>query len=1429
MSTPLTEHLVLVTNAASLAAKECTALVRRLEESDDLIPLRNALPSLVTSILEVCGISYSLGVALSNLEQLPPARPGIRRHWLSDHFYLSTCAGVLDAISAEARLVPGFEASSHDGAPSKAPAVNGGSAPVARALTSQRVKFFLLDLARLKGRLRSGSSSLDIYSFHCAVSQIDSIKEAPENGPPSPSHSPQPSDGALPTISSILLHLSQLNHPSENRQPLASHVDEAARARARNKTNPAYPQAATAWITPLVNTEWHALREPVIRLFGLDDSEPGTPRRGNFVQWALEFTRQTWPHHHDYQPLDATLDSQDPGFTPLAIAAAFGLSGLCREDIIPQLSRTPEQWSLMLIYALIGPSALLRFSTVSTWERINELPFSIAQAETIRVILERGFSSPDAWFCYESPQPAPPDYLAFLVSLRLRDVDLFFDVLAICAQCSDQLMDLLQPGPFWDVAASRYEPCASDESKAYLSAVLSRLIEEVFPVAEETPLLSALFPGALKLATDLELPFTLPDRKWRQNSIPDSRFAEEVRAFIRDENDLAIRCLVQDPRWDPNLPYRDGRRGDGSDSGTILHMAAEVSGSEDFEILELIVQSGADLEKPDERLRTPVMLCEEAGPFRYLVQNGANTQHCDVDGRTCWHFAAANVDTMCLIWMHREDPHADRNMRAVNNDGLTPLTEAVYAFDRAQEGTAAVNCILYLCAAANGDPACVRAPRPVLHDAVRWGSDEVVRELIRLGADPAAPTPSGTSPLHHLDFSASPAMIRHLMDVCAGMPLLRSVDQHSPIETMFLNYDPRRARLKVPPANLVLSGDVITALLTPEMLEVKDREGRGLWERFCCDVVNTWGRGLKQGNYHAFSVLRVAIQQIARKGAMRLYEEETGKSGIPLFYQASQRMTDGWPTDIIISLYKTLLSETTRIDLFVKGIEALDLAGTGVAANAIPFLDLLLKSGVSVHQRPPSNGGPTRRTLLEIACAPGNRTSAATFEKLLEHADPKRLDDVDDTNQGLIHSLIVPGLGRDQKLTALIDKGASPNLMRWGRSPALVSFILERQHDSAMLLLEKGADPALVTKDGMDAALAAASRGNLRMLEKIKSVVDDDFDWTRTCKSHFTVIHPGGGQITTTASNCNALHLAAFNGFDIIVQFYCFNFDIDVNHPIVDNYHRPVHLAAIGGSAPCIQVLHENGADLSLQAGDGFTALHTAVRNSQAQAIKMLLEIGDPSLNTILDNEMLTPFMHALHIGFPHIIKLFGDVEIFKAEANPSAARSRFIGQAIEMVIHSGDLIQCRNLMIAVSLEDFETCSLRCDGCSPIMLAIREGKLAVLKWLLDEGCTGLVGSCPMHFRPHLQPGYNALISVCDNPRLNEGLEPLLSAYLQNGIDWTIAPISPIHAAARANNVAAIETILQHIELEDLSYKYVQLHPSITLLKSRLIPPHYYSG
>lgn len=201
------------------------------------------------------------------------------------------------------------------------------------------------------------------------------------------------------------------------------------------------------------------------------------------------------------------------------------------------------------------------------------------------------------------------------------------------------------------------------------------------------------------------------------------------------------------------------------------------------------------------------------------------------------------------------------------------------------------------------------------------------------------------------------------------------------------------------------------------------------------------------------------------------------------------------------------------------GPDAQELAAQCIQANDVDSLDLLLGNGI-LDQRPPSDGSPTGKTLfakrisvhqrpnsggptlLEVAC--GRGVDYSTFKKVLDFADPKSLDDVDDMSLEFIHHLIPWSKGRDEKLKLLLDKGANPDLMRWG-SPALVSYIVEKQFSAAMILLDEGADPTKTTMFGMDATLAAASRGRVEILRRIQAIVPGDFSWGRTCETRLTV------------------------------------------------------------------------------------------------------------------------------------------------------------------------------------------------------------------------------------------------------------------------------------------------------------------------------------
>jgi ankyrin repeat protein len=479
---------------------------------------------------------------------------------------------------------------------------------------------------------------------------------------------------------------------------------------------------------------------------------------------------------------------------------------------------------------------------------------------------------------------------------------------------------------------------------------------------------------------------------------------------------------------------------------------------------------------------------------------------------------------------------------------------------------------------------------------------------------------------------------------------------------------------------------------------------------------------------------------------------------------------------------------------------AIDVVNSAVHTNSIAFLEAMMERGVPVNGR-----ATTCETLspLEVACT-SKRTTAGTLKHLLQYTETWMLDELDHRKEGLIHRLIKPDVSeRELKLKALLEKGADPNLMRWGKAPALVSFILDKQEDLAMILLNHGADPAATTRGGMDASLAAASRGNIRILAWLKTKLEGSgYDWARTCRSHFTIKYADGTYDTTVASGCNALHLASFNGHDMVLEFYFQNFSgVKVNAK-VDDHQEPLHFAAVGGSLSCVDVLANHGAKLDAQTVDGSTPLHLAVRKSQAQSVKLLLRLGPSNL---VDNGNLTPFCHALRIGSKEIVEMFVDPPQISSFPKHSAKRKVRISLALEMAISSGDRIRCVNLLEATSAEEIRSASITCGQCPALTFAIRRDGAGIVQWLLDLCCRRFIGSCSRHSDKNKR-GFNALNDVCEKTQLQACISPILDAYLEAGIPWPSMAAGALHSCAMSDNVDGINTVVQHIKANALKYR-----------------------
>jgi ankyrin repeat protein len=1249
-------------------------------------------------------------------------------------------------------------------------------------------------------------------------------------------------------------------------KPLLEHHREREYVSSRSFKHPRYEHSTNA-LPQITELYFEELRCDIMRLLG------GRKSR-NFTQWIMQYCRQQWPDIFGFDALSAKASVNlrswlaDRETTPLHVAAAFGLAKVCQALI--GLGQDVNQISSIgspLYCALIGPQTFALQTKDPTWQIVRSSPEAIDQAMTISILLDAGADAAEKITSFGEANKASLATIAFISCAKLENVPLFQRIIDEGAELDSYFNRLFDSSSFWSSSdLNRGRPAGST---AFLNETFSWLMDLILPNVHDSEGLEALFHAIWDQIKDLNLECGSPQSKRRVETIPDTDFSAFVPKAIRLSNSNVIRRLIQDPRWDPNAQTenntvviirshegsRERRRSSSSsstsssaasalgpsESWSILHCAVE---STSLEIVKYILASKPDLNARDHQGRTPLMLAESTEILAAMIQAGGSTTDTDNAGRNIWHYVAANNDQEILKWLIANDKNKDENLRAVSKSGRTPLAEAlVYSLEmsttRMRSTSLSVQArltkgsVLLLIDQCKGDQRFCISNRALVHAAAEWGIEELVAGIIEAGADPLAISENGSTSLHNINFSATESLVKCLQAHCAGLPIQRK-DGLTPAETIFLNFrtlgatqvdlspnysNSRGRRFFIltshPSCSKPLSKDVYNLLLTPEVLDWKDESGRCIWERFCTNIIAEWA-SMNTSEAHSLTDLIAdsvgcAVDALIQHGALAKYENEKTASGLLLILEklikdAREVKIPNWLDEIFLKV----LEATSQLELFKESPHAVLSLRWAIRGARTTLLYKLLDKGLSVHQT--LEGMST----LEVVCLANNGCSPGIFRKLLQHADTSKLNDVDEQGQGLIHMLTDHRVShRDEKLRILLEAGADPNLRRWGASPAIISYIMERQIDAAVILLDHGADPSLATKDGLDSALAAASRGSIRLLEKIRSCAGSNFDWRATCTSRFTIVHPGGHGVSLTARNCNALHLAAFNGHDLVLQFYISSFKLDLEAETHDELWRPLHFAALGGSSTCIRLLHEKGANLDSRVRDGGSALHVAVRWCQPPAIRTLLELGPKNP---VDGDQATPFLHALRVGIKDVIEPFnGQLSNTNMEEQPagsSAKRFRLIGGAMEVMINQNDIHGCKSILMAATTKDLDRAVLKCGGCNLPMLAVRKHKAEILQWLLEIGVSGFLGRCALHY--HLSSGFNLINEIFDRfavhttpAMLSTILKLVLNAYLDKGIPWLGAPIiTPIHVAAKRGLIEPLTVIVKHLKENAHRYKYV---------------------
>lgn len=753
--------------------------------------------------------------------------------------------------------------------------------------------------------------------------------------------------------------LRMLNFEEFNYSPEEYRREEVVAER-RGAAHPFYAYAVEAWMELLPGVETNeALGQQFIaeacRLF----SSPG-----NLTSSLLEVARKRFAAVYPISPAQAficltTICTRYP-FLLMHTAACFGLARVCSAlaergyDVNARSNRA----SSPLYCALAGPALLLSDALGLGWDVVQKNFRLDQRLDTAEKLLQLGARPVDA---PSRPRKQPSFVavacMAYAARSRPGDFSAFSSLVGLGVGWADE--DFL--ATFQDPAFP-FDPSKSGNSGGPLLArqkqFLNELCNFLLDVAWSSKRKAWL--AAWKKAVEHDLECTWPTTR-RRVPVDDKNFTWKMMNAMRGKNEPRIRYMMQDTRWDANLPL--GGMAEQDRGRTLLHQAVEEG---DTLLVQLLLKHGrADVSVSDASGRAPLHLCGNSDVLRLLVNSGADLRQTDNDGRLLWHYAAANNDISLLRTLVVLDPDKEWVLKQTTKQGRTPLAEAL-AFVRELNGLAPVTprrCpsflaeqtqsiwfileLLPLDGAGHVASAYLASDIPVICLAAEWGIEDIVWTLAR-DFSPRLDllAPDGSGPLHFLNFSASTRIIRDIRDIpgVAELPVLNRRG-HSPAESIFFAFQPESDEPDSnahPANNSELDESAYAMLLTEEVRSSRDERGRPLWERFCRDVVLHYAQQ-KPEWLRISKAMSTAVLCLVAAGVVHEHESATDSCAFAELSRLLCRETglENMPS-WLPGVYLQLLRATTRVQRLEEGPDIILFPQSSTAeVDTKPYEELL--------------------------------------------------------------------------------------------------------------------------------------------------------------------------------------------------------------------------------------------------------------------------------------------------------------------------------------------------------------------------------------------------------------------------------------------------------------------------------------------------------
>ncbi|KAK2609594.1 hypothetical protein N8I77_003090 [Diaporthe amygdali] len=1190
----------------------------------------------------------------------------------------------------------------------------------------------------------------------------------------------------------------------------------------RDEQHPLYLYAAAYW--PLfARDHWtdQGLLKSAAILF-----QP--TKSANFTSWALELissaVHNNTPHIPSYRPdgrrvglyhqriLRLLPQLVDRNFTTLHMAAALSLPVICSSllDKGASINRrscfgTPLQCALQGMFLETSVDCVPRGAEGlygHPYYRRRETDSSHFGKEiTVRLLLKAGATHLSA--CSSPFEGQTLMTVALKVASRIHDLGAMTALLE--AGLDVQEDDLNQ--------IPNFESSLHTRDDGLDTFRLEKLITCLGPMIDKSAGHFRLCQAAWSRAIELGCEFT---KDW---SVIDTRISLSQDALIkpiftslgRFDIEMLTRAL-EDPRVDI-VGLTD------VDNNSVLQIPLRKfrsAPSECMAMMKVILAAGAEVKQPNDKGLLPIhelascflrydgvsgddgcyeVLCEVVSEF---VRKGTG---CNVRSRTnrnVFHFGVGSPSFVRAVLETETGKNILHALKTRDEDGYTPIS---LALREGKEETA-----LLLLRASDCDPEALRSPTSVHALCVAAGEHRAFKLILdaRVGLDIAGAM--NATIWRHIGPRTGKEVVLQLIHMVPG-GFRCCVDGKLPLDIYLESC--------IAFGRHALDSDVVQLLTISGSEGLNQQEKKSVWEKVVRSITrrsatrrsatrrsatrrsatrqSTANPGSNDRNRFFESprgdeITEQVITNLSQLGFIQSYEEATHVPGIlpllKLLGPLGDHLQNLWPVSSE-SLFD-LLEQAISWESLRESVPILRLLKTSVKSQHVELVDLMLENGVSVHQR------IDEMSALEVACLePTDGPNAKRiFKILLDYAEGSRLDEINPNQgqrRGLVHYLSGPG--KQWQIKELAKRGMDLNnrtSFHFEAQPAIVQHLFEGSPDSALTLLEMGANPAMADSRGMDAALAAALHSNIAFLLHLLTIQGEDWElnWRRTFTANFL----GAKGVQLYVHEANALHLAAWSGDCDVLRFYL-DRDLlkDLDSVSADGF-TPMHLAAANGQASVIELLHCRGANLNLKTANGTLPLHLAVQNEQTEVIKFLVEHG-----SFVDDDMygMSPVAYAAHLQNESILDCFFTSHQVLADQSQAWRRQKDLSLAYEQALIRGNIKQCEVIRR-------QGCPINVDlphqnGRSALVLAIEQSDKELIRWLLTYGAKAMGKTFGTNMART-----SALQVMIARRALNDVLPLLLRKYQSEGGLATAERPSLIHIAIENDNNLGLEILLGHI-------------------------------